>query len=149
MPENIRLTRPLIASEISDNHEVIKALEQLVSTVNNINQGGSTEELEIALGTALAKANLALSLISGIEEVASFETVNKNLESYPKTLSYTGDFLTQVTYTTLSGSIVKTLSYDVSDRLETITLSGDIPSGIDTVKTLVYTGDNLTGAVYS
>jgi len=149
MPENIRLTRPLIASEISDNHEVIKALEQLVSTVNNINQGGSTEELEIALGTALAKANLALSLISGIEEVASFETVNKNLESYPKTLSYTGDFLTQVTYTTLSGSIVKTLSYDVSDRLETITLSGDIPSGIDTVKTLVYTGDNLTGAAYS
>lgn len=78
----------------------------------------------------------------------TFETTSKNLESLPYTLNYTGDVLTSIVYTTDTSFITKTLGY-VSDRLESITLSGDTPSEIDLIKTLSYTGDALTGVSYS
>lgn len=78
----------------------------------------------------------------------TFETVSKNLESYPYELNYTGDQLTSIVYTTPSGTITKTLAYSGS-QLTTITLSGDTPASIDLVKTLTYTGDALTSISYS
>ncbi len=77
-----------------------------------------------------------------------FETVNKNLKSYPATLGYVGGLLTTITYTTPSGSIVKTLGR-TNGKLTTITLSGSLPGGISVTKTLTYTGDTLTGFTYS
>ena len=80
-------------------------------------------------------------------EVTSFETVSKNLKAWDYTLSYTGDSLTSITYTSGAETITKTLGY-AGDQLTTITLSGDTPSGIELVKTLTYTGDSLTGVAY-
>ena len=80
--------------------------------------------------------------------INTFETVSKNLESYPYELNYTGDQLTSIVYTTPDGTITKTLSYSGS-QLITITLSGNTPSGIYLVKTLTYTGDVLTSISYS
>jgi hypothetical protein len=55
----------------------------------------------------------------------TFETVAKNLSAVNATLTYSGGNLT------------------------TITLSGSTPGGIDLVKTLTYTGSDLTGIAYS
>lgn len=80
--------------------------------------------------------------------IEAFETVSKNLESAPYTLSYTTGTLTSIVYTVAAGTITKTLGY-TGDKLTTIILSGDTPVGIDLTKTLSYTGDDLTGIVYS
>lgn len=77
-----------------------------------------------------------------------FETVSKNLKSYPYTLNYTAGVLTSIVYTLPSGSITKTLNY-TAGLLTSVVLSGDTPSGIDLTKTLSYTGSDLTGVVYS
>lgn len=79
----------------------------------------------------------------------SFETVNKNLKSFGYTLTYSGSKIIQVVYNIGAGkTITKDLSY-TGNKLDTITLSGDTPSGIELIKTLSYTGNNLTGVVYS
>jgi hypothetical protein len=78
----------------------------------------------------------------------SFDTVSKNLKSYPWVGSYTGDQLDSLTFTIPGGTIVKTLNY-TGDKLTSVVLSGNTPSGIDLTKTLSYTGDNLTGVTYS
>lgn len=78
----------------------------------------------------------------------TFETISKNLKSYPYTLNYTSGKLTSIVYTLPSGTITKTLNY-TSEKLTSIVLSGDTPSGIDLTKTLAYTGDTLTGITYS
>lgn len=75
----------------------------------------------------------------------SFETVSSGLEAYNKTLTYTSDTLTSITY---SNGITKTLNY-TGDKLTSVVLSGSTPAGIDLTKTLNYTGDTLTGVVYT
>ena len=77
-----------------------------------------------------------------------FETVAKNLKSYPNSRSYTGARLDSVTYTVPGGTIIKTLNY-TGDKLTSVVLSGDTPSGIELTKTNTWTGDNLTGVAYS
>lgn len=78
----------------------------------------------------------------------SFETVSKNLKAYPAAFTYTGDQLTSIAYTTDIGTITKTFTYSVG-KLTQITLSGNLPSGISTIKTLTYSGDTLTSTSYS
>ena len=81
--------------------------------------------------------------------IPSFERVNKNLNSYPYTINYSGSNISSIVYDLGGGfSITKTLGYTGKD-LTTITLSGDIPAGIDTIKTLGYTGKDLTSITYS
>ena len=84
------------------------------------------------------------------EDVApSFETFAKNLRAYPASFGYAGDgTLETVAFTTPDGTVTKTLGY-ASGQLVTLTLSGALPSGIDTVKTLVYAGDSLASVSYS
>jgi hypothetical protein len=78
-----------------------------------------------------------------------FETVSKNLKSYPAVLSYISGSLTTIVYDLGGGqSITKTFGYSLG-KLVTITLSGDTPSGIDLIKTFSYTGDDLTGVTYT
>ena len=79
---------------------------------------------------------------------ATFETVSKNLSSYPYTLNYTGEDLTSIVYNTGVGQITKTFGYTLGD-LTTVTLSGDTPLGIDLIKTLTYSLGNLTNITYS
>lgn len=89
---------------------------------------------------------ITVSLDNYIQQ--EFETVSKNLKSFPSVLGYTADNLTSITYTTDTGTIIKTLNY-TGDNLTSIVLSGDTPNGIDLTKTLSYVGDNLTNITYS
>ncbi len=78
-----------------------------------------------------------------------YETVSKNLKSFPYTLNYSGGNLSTVVYDLGGGdSITKTFSYSGSN-LTSVVLSGDTPAGIDLTKTLSYTGSDLTSVSYS
>jgi hypothetical protein len=78
-----------------------------------------------------------------------FETVSKNLKSYPYDLIYGADGIDTIVYDLGGGlSITKTFNY-VATVLTTIILSGDTPSDIKLTKTLNYTGDDLTNVIYS
>ena len=77
----------------------------------------------------------------------TYETVSRNLKSYPATLSYTAGELSSISYATPGGAVVKTLNR-TAGRLASIVLSGALPSGIATTKTLTYSGDTLTGVAY-
>lgn len=79
---------------------------------------------------------------------STFETVSKNIRAWDATYAYTGDQLTTITYTDGASTIVKTFNYTL-EKLTSLVLTGDTPSGIDLTKTLLYTGDKLTGASYS
>lgn len=76
-----------------------------------------------------------------------FETVSKNLKSYPAVFSYVGGELSTIAYTTPSGVITKTFNRS-GGKLVSIVLSGATPLGITLTKTLSYTGDDLTGITY-
>lgn len=80
----------------------------------------------------------------------TFESVSQNLKAHPATLTYDGGGnVTAITYDLGGGSsIVKTLTYTGSN-VTSITLSGDTPGGITLTKTLAYTGGSVTGWSYS
>jgi hypothetical protein len=78
----------------------------------------------------------------------TFETVSRNLRSYPATLSYAAGELSAISYATPGGAAVKTF-HRVAGRLASIVLSGSLPAGIATTKTLSYTGDSLTSVGYA
>ena len=79
----------------------------------------------------------------------TFETVSKNIKSYPATLNYSGSILSSIVYSIGAATITKTLNYDIGGNLTSVVLSGDTPAGIALTKTLTYTGNNLTGITYS
>jgi len=84
----------------------------------------------------------------GSEE--TFESVSKNLKSYPYEISYTGggdiDF---VTYDLGGGqTIIKTFGYTSGD-VTSVTLSEDTPSGINLIKTITYVSGNVDNISYS
>lgn len=79
----------------------------------------------------------------------SFESISQNLNGYPAAYSYDGaGRLVTVTYTTDAGSIVKTLNY-TGDDLTSIVLSGDTPPGIQLTKTFTYSSGNLVSTALS
>jgi hypothetical protein len=85
---------------------------------------------------------------SGGGQAITYETVSKNLNTNPYVLNYTSGDVTTIVYTTPSGTITKTLNY-TSGNLTSIVLSGDTPFGIDLIKTLSYSGDNIIAVSYS
>jgi YD repeat-containing protein len=87
------------------------------------------------------------ALLSGIQ---SFETVNKNVKGYPYVIVYSGTNVATITYTSPSGTIIKTYAYDINGNIITITLSGaGLPVGINTVKTFTYSLGNVVTVSYS
>lgn len=75
----------------------------------------------------------------------SFETVSANLDASGATFTYSDGELSQITY---ANGVVKTFAYG-ADGLASVTLSGALPGGIDRVKSLGYTGGELTAISYS
>ena len=97
----------------------------------------------------LKQNNISTLPSNGSGLVSTFETVNKNLSTYPAALNYNGSGdITSVVYTVPGGTITKTLNYTSGD-LTSIVLSGNTPAGINLTKTLNYTAGNLTGVSYS
>jgi hypothetical protein len=100
--------------------------------------------------TSAVNTGVLMVRITPINEAAfvehSFETIAKNLKAKDATLSYTSGDLETVEY---SNGIIKTLAYNSGGDLETITLSGSTPLGINLVKTLGYTDGNLSTITFS
>jgi hypothetical protein len=87
------------------------------------------------------------ALLSGIQ---SFETVNKNIKGWPYVIGYSGNNVSTITYTTTSGTIVKTYAYDINGNVTSVTLSGSgLPVGINTVKSFTYSIGNVVTITYS
>lgn len=78
-----------------------------------------------------------------------FETVSKNLKSYPYEFTYSGADIDFITYDLGGGlSIIKTFNYTSGD-ITSIVLSGDVPGGINLTKTLSYISGNIDNVTYS
>lgn len=79
-----------------------------------------------------------------------FESVSKNIKSYPYEFTYTGGGdIDYVTYDLGGGqSIIKTFNYTSGD-ITSIVLSGDTPGGISLTKTLSYMSGNIDNIVYT
>lgn len=122
----LKITRNQLAKFCGDD-ETIRQFEKLFGLVSSLDSssGGSSDPV-----------------------ATTFETINKNLNSYPKIFGYSLGKLVSILYTVGSGSITKTLGY-AGDKLETVTLSGDTPLGINLTKTLFYSGDDLAAVTYS
>lgn len=127
MAKALKLSRNQLAKFLPDN-ESIRQFEKLLGIGQDIDSGDFEEGI--------------------LEAAKSFETVNKNLDAYPKAFTYVSEVLNIITYTVGASSITKTFNY-VSDKLDTIVLSGNTPEGIDLTKTFVYSGDTLTNVSYS
>lgn len=136
---------------------------RLSKATDRISFGASTvaktgDEPYLRIGTALTSGKGLVDCILELVYAASsgsaflgeeFETVSKNLKSYPYTLTYGVDGVDTITYDLGGGlSIVKTFNYTLS-VLTSIVLSGDTPSGIELTKTFSYTGADLTSVAYS
>jgi len=102
----------------------------------------------IQVGPNIQRYMQWLYSLSKNEGAETFESVSKNLKSYPFVLNWTGDNLTSIVYDLGSSTITKTLAW-ISGKLVSVVLSGDIPINIATTKTLAYVGDNLVGATYT
>jgi hypothetical protein len=78
----------------------------------------------------------------------TFETVAKNLRSFPATPTYSGALISSVGYNTGSGTITKTVNR-TGNQITSIVLSGATPSGIQLTKTIARSGNQVTGITYS
>jgi len=86
-----------------------------------------------------------LSSIYEADALVSFETINKNLHAANGMIAWEDGEIASITY---ANGIVKTFTYGMAG-LQTIALSGATPAGIDHVKTLIYSGTDLTGVTYA
>jgi hypothetical protein len=119
----------------------------------NLKTTWNNKQNELISGTNIKTINSESLLGSGNIDISggtenSFETVSKNLKSYPYVLNYNSGELSSIVYTIGGDSITKTFNYS-SGVLNSIVLSGDTPSGIDLTKTLNYSSGVLIGVSYS
>jgi hypothetical protein len=107
----------------------------------------STYQANLVAGDA-AVAIFGGSIIADIRQ--TFETINRNLKTRPGVLNYdsTG-LLDSIDYDLGAGrAIHKQFTYAQS-VLTTITLSGDVPGGVNLVKNLIYGSGRLSEFTYS
>ena len=81
----------------------------------------------------------------------SYETINKNLKSYNCSFNYSNNNVLQsiVYQKNDSSTITKTINYDNQGRLQSILLSGSLPTGIKLRKTFNYSAGNINRIIYS
>jgi hypothetical protein len=93
--------------------------------------------------------NVSVEVATGAATwVSSFDTVNRNLSSYPYQINYSGDTISSIVFNLGLTTITKTFGY-TSGILTSIVLSGDTPQGISLTKTFGYTGDKITSVTYT
>lgn len=128
-----------------DYYQIIDKLKEITDNYATITQLDTKLPHGGYVGTAQDLQNSILNLYEITKE--RFETINNNLKSYPYVISYTGNNISTVVYTTGLGTITKTYAYAMG-KLQSITLSGAIPVGISIQKQFNYTGNNLTSVNY-
>ena len=153
-----------IVLEITSNKSVIDVDIDSIIEVNIVNQDIVLEinsqpivELNVTNNQSIVEIdNSSLEVITVAEQgpagasyQKTFETVSKNLKSYPYTLNYTNGNLTSIVYDLGDNSlIVKTLNY-TNGILTSIVLSGDTPNNIELTKNLNYNNGKISSIVYS
>lgn len=150
---NIVVPQPIdVWAELKQNPDaliaVINSGEEFIDQSRVHNLVERFENVERALTKRAFIYGGGGSSSSTSSSATSFESVSQNLSAYNSTIAYSGDNVVTVTYSTPGGSIVKTFNY-TGDDITSIVLSGAIPSGIATTKTLTYTSGNVTGVAYS
>lgn len=110
----------------------------LPSVVGNEGKYLTTDGVNITWGNVSTTSNT----------LVTFDTLSKNLKSYPYTLARSGAQITSITFTLPDTStIVKAFTYSGS-QIASIAISG--PSLVSTyTKILQYSGSDITGATYS
>jgi hypothetical protein len=78
----------------------------------------------------------------------SYESISKNLNTYPYTITRTGNLISTITYTTPSGNYVKSYNY-VQGVLSYVTISGTPLGSSVYTKTLNYVSGVITSVSYS
>jgi hypothetical protein len=86
--------------------------------------------------------------ITGNLGPSTYEIVAKNLNSYPYTIGYTGTSVSYVAYTSPSGTITKSFSYDGNGLVSSVAITG-VPLPHSFTKNLSYTGNTVTSVSYS
>ena len=131
---------------------IVEKVEEQLKNVPTKSQlphavGIVVREVQAGTGVTIDNSNPLKPIVSATGGTAdTFETVSKNLDATDATLEYdVSGNLTSIEY---ANGIVKTLNY-TGDNLTSVVLSGSTPSGIELTKTLSYTGDNLTSVAYS
>jgi YD repeat-containing protein len=134
---------PDSGSLVASVEEELQTLTQAFETLPNNALQPQIAELQAQIDALSVQPRLELLPSIGI----TFETVSKNLDAKDATFTYDGSGnLVTITY---ANGIVKTLNY-TAGILTSIVLSGSIPSGILTTKTLTYDGSgNLTNTAYT
>lgn len=152
--EEAILERVLARISIPEVQEVLNG-EQIIELINDSEGKIDRDRVEglSELEERVSKIKGGFTMFGGSassEEILgkTFETISKNLNSNPYTISYTGDNISSISYTTPRGVILKTLSY-TGDNLTSIVLSGAIQVGGTLTKTLAYSGDNLSSVSYA
>ncbi len=111
--------------------------------------GSGIKEIVAGTNITVDNTNLGYPVINSTGSSETFESVSKNLKSYPYQITYSGGAVDTITYDLGGGlEIVKTFGYTSGD-VTTVTLSGDTPSGIDLIKTIAYSGGNVDFISYS
>jgi hypothetical protein len=89
--------------------------------------------------------------LNGDSPVRTFETISQNHTNGTPTATITAGLVTSIAYDFGGGTIItKTFARNGNGQITTITLSGSVPVGIPTVKTMSYDGNgNWTGATYA
>lgn len=99
------------------------------------------------MGSAATMRSLVLykAGLAGDGIADTFETVAKNLDAAGALFEYAGGNLMAIRY---GNGVVKSFDYD-ANGLAAVTLSGAVPAGVAMVKSLSYTGGELTAISYS
>ncbi len=133
-------------NELDNTPDINKVINIAVAGVRQSSKTVSLTELDDIDYSGLTQTN-GKYVLGGTEY---FESVSKNIKSYPYEFTYTGGGdIDYVTYDLGGGkSIIKTFNYTSGD-ITSIVLSGDTPGGISLTKTLSYMSGNIDNIVYT
>tara|TARA_R110002153_G_scaffold57206_1_gene157513 strand:- start:202 stop:1392 length:1191 start_codon:yes stop_codon:yes gene_type:complete len=156
LSDNYHLTIKLTSGKVIDVGNVRGAAGVAASKGGRVtggySGGGSGSSVSVVGAEYDSDGTLIISLSNGSTVRANspetFETYNRNLKAYNFVANRTGDDITSLVYTKGTSVITKTFTR-ANGLLVSITLSGDIPAGIATTKTIVRTSNDKTDFVYS
>lgn len=156
LSDNYHLTIKLTSGKVIDVGNVRGAAGVAASKGGRVtggySGGGSGSSVSVVGAEYDSDGTLIISLSNGSTVRANspetFETYNRNLKAYNFVANRTGDDITSLVYTKGTSVITKTFTR-ANGLLVSITLSGDIPAGIATTKTIVRTSNDKTDFIYS
>ena len=105
------------------------------------------QPINVAVTEEVDDVNVEVSTGSALW-TSSFDTVSRNLSSYPYIINYSGTTISSIVFNLGLTSVTKTFNYN-SGNLTSVVLSGDTPSGISLTKTLFYVGGKVSSITYS